>query len=81
MALIRVLEIPRSDGYFRFGGGQVQPFVEVDWFRDDSGPSMSDAEGRGQLEAYIKQKKYFNPLKAYLVLHQDASFTIGYSAA
>lgn len=35
--LIRILEIPASDEKFRFGGGQIQPFKEVDWFRDDNG--------------------------------------------
>lgn len=80
MPLIRVLEIPKGDGNFRFGGGQAQPFVEVDWFRDDNGPSMSDENGRKNLADFIKGKNYFNPAKAYLVLHQAASFTINYQA-
>jgi hypothetical protein len=80
MPLIRVLEIPPTSGNFHFRGGEAQPFVEVDWFRDDSGPSMSTPEGRNSIEAFIKGKKYFDPKKAYLVLHQDATFTLGYLA-
>lgn len=80
MPLIRVLEIPRGDGNFRFGGGAPQTFVEVDWFRDDSGPSMDTAEGRERIADFIRKKKYINPDKAYLVLHEAASFTINYKA-
>lgn len=80
MALIRVLEIPRGDGNFRFGGGAPQTFVEVDWFRDDSGPSMNAADGREEIEAFIRKKNYFSAAKAYLILHQAASFTINYKA-
>ncbi len=80
MALIRVLEMPRGDGNFRFGAGAPQTFVEVDWFRDDIGPSMATFEGRADIEVFIRKKNYFKAHTPYLVLHQDASFTIGYSA-
>lgn len=77
--LIRVLEIPPSSGNFHFGGAEPQVFREVDWFRDESG-MMSTEEGRGQIADFVKRKNYFNPAKAYLVLHQEHTFTIGYSA-
>lgn len=84
MSLVRVLEIPPSDGKFRFGGGAPQTFVEVDWFRDDPGviptPNFGTTEGREQVEKFIRQKNYFDPAKAYLVLHPQHSFTIGYKA-
>ncbi len=84
--LIRVLEIPAPTGNFHFGGGEAQIFVEVDWFRDDPSPvqdepMMVTEEGRKQIADLIRGKKYFNPAKAYLVLHQEHTFTIGYSAA
>lgn len=80
MALVRVLEIPATAGNFHFAGPEAQPFMEVDWFRDDNGPSMATPEGRSAIERFIKSKKYYEPTKAYLVLHQDAAFTLGYSA-
>ena len=85
--LIRVLEIPPSTGNFHFSDGEEQIFIEVDWFKDDtspldptSGPMMAYEGGRKQIEEFIKAKKYFNPSKSYLVLHQEHSFTINYSA-
>ena len=85
MSLIRVLEIPPPTGNFHFGGGEVQTFTEVDWFRDEPGmtrsaPAMDSVRGREEIAEFIKGKDYFNPDKAYLVLHQEHSFTIGYSA-
>jgi len=76
---IRILEIPPSSGNFHFSGGEPQPFIEVDWFRDEDG-MMNDDEGRDQITKFIKGKNYFDPNKAYLVLHQAHTFTIGYSA-
>ena len=85
--LIRVLEIPPSTGNFHFGGGEIQPFIEVDWFRDEGHPDhdadfemMTIQEGRTAVEEMIRRKKYFSPDKAYLVLAQQNTFTIGYSA-
>lgn len=81
MALIRVLEIPPSSGNFHFGGGEPQKFVEVDWFRDDDDFQMiATPEGREDIANYLKAKRYFDPKKAYLVLHQEHTFTINYKA-
>lgn len=86
--LIRVLEIPSSDGNFRFGGGQPQMFVEVDWFHDASEipdfppgevvPTVLTEEGRSRLTEFIMEKNYFDRSKAYLVLCPLFSFTINY---
>lgn len=79
--LIRVLEIPPYSGNFHHLGGEPTPFIEVDWFRDDQEPPMmANEDGREQISDFIKGKKYFDPEKAYLVLHQNHPFTIGYSA-
>ena len=84
MSLIRVIEIPESTGNFHFSGGERQAFVEVDWFRDENPLTeelmMNSEEGRDQIAEFIKAKWYFNPSKAYLILHESHSFTIGYSA-
>lgn len=77
--LIRVLEIPASSGNFNFSGAEKQTFLEVDWFLDERG-MMSTEEGRNQIADFIKRKPYFSSNKAYLVLHQNHTFTIGYSA-
>lgn len=78
MSLIRVFEIPaRLPSNFHFSGGEPTTFVEVDWFRDDTGRgTLPEAE----LVAFIKGKQYYDANKAFLVLHQTHSFTIGYSA-
>ena len=85
--LIRVLEIPSPTGNFHFSGGEPQTFVEVDWFRDENHPDhepdfemMTIQEGQTAIEEMIRGKKYFSSDKAYLVLAQENSFTIGYSA-
>lgn len=83
--LVRVFEIPAPTGHFHFGGGEPQAFLEVDWFRDDpiagiNVPSFATSDGRAQITAFIKAKRYFSPAKAYLVLHPEHPFTIGYSA-
>lgn len=82
MSLIRVLEIPPPSGSYHFGGGELQTFTEVDWFRDDieDYPTMATEKGREQIKEFIMAKRYFNSKKAYLVLHQKHSFTIGYRA-
>lgn len=77
--LIRVLEIPASSGSFHFSGAEKQTFLEVDWLRDETG-IMDTKEGRNQIADFIRKKSYFNSNKAYLVLHQNHTFTIGYSA-
>lgn len=83
--LVRVFEIPPPTGNSHFGGGERQIFVEVDWFRDDPNPvievpSFDTVEGREAITNFIRGKKYFDPNKAYLVLHPEHPFTIGYSA-
>lgn len=77
--LIRVLEIPRSSGRFHFGGGEPQTFVQVDWFRDDHAP-ISTQEDMRRLEEFIRGKRYFDPAKAYLILHPTHPMTINYEA-
>ena len=83
--LVRILEIPESTGNFHFGGGEPQTFMEVDWFRDeqptepDSPGMMETEEGRAQIADFVKGKRYYDPAKAYLVLHPGHSFTINYS--
>lgn len=37
-------------------------------------------EGRARITDFIKQKRYYDPRKAYLILHPEHPFTIGYSA-
>ncbi len=83
--LIRVLEIAESTGNFHFDRGEPQTFMEVDWFRDeqptpDSPGMMETEEGRAQIADFVKGKRYYDPTKAYLVLHPGYSFTINYSA-
>lgn len=82
--LIRVLEIPSSSGEFHFKGPEPQTFLEVDWFQDENpmsdGKMMDTEEGRAQIAEFIKGKNYFNPNKAYIVLHQEHTFTVGYIA-
>jgi hypothetical protein len=83
--LVRVFEIPPPSGHFHFGGGERQVFVEVDWFHDDPQPgievpSFDTVEGREMVTDFIKHKRYFDPAKAYLVLHPEHPFTIGYAA-
>lgn len=84
--LVRVLEIPAPSGNFHFCGGELQTFVEVDWFRDeqpmepDSPGMMESEEGRAQIADFVRGKRYFDPAKAYLILHPGHSFTINYSA-
>jgi len=84
MTLIRVIEIAPSSGDFYFGGGNPQVWIEVDWFREDNPPpdwpTIDTVEGRVELKKFIKAKNYFDSSKAYLVLHQEHTFTIGYSA-
>jgi hypothetical protein len=77
--LIRVLEIPASSGRFHFSGGEPQIFVEVDWFRDDEEMWRRD-DWPEQLTDWLREKKYFNQDRAYLVLHPKRTFTINYEA-
>lgn len=87
--LIRVFEIPPPDGQFCFGGGKPMTFREVDWFRDDlpemrpeprDKPLMGRPEGQSMIREFVAAKVYFDSRKAYLVLSEGGSFTIGYSA-
>lgn len=78
MSLIRVLEIPPSSGEFHFAGGERQPFVEVDWFRDDDYPPKDRWEA--ELTEFVMAKRYYRPERAYLVLGPERSFTINYKA-
>ncbi len=83
MPLVRVLEITSPSGKFHFDGGEPQTFVEVDWFRDeqpDDPDWMQTEEGRTEIANFVKNKRYFDSTKAYLILHQDYSFTINYHA-
>ncbi len=91
--LIRVFEVPPPDGQYCFGG-KPTVFVEVDWFRDsmafaawfreeDADPldySITTERGRKFLTGYIARKNYYRHGRAYLVLHAQVSFTIGYKA-
>ncbi len=85
MSLIRVLEIPKPTGNLHFREGEPQTFIEVDWFRDENPLTddlmMDSEDGRRNITKFIKGKRYFNPDKAYLVLHESHTFTIGYSAS
>lgn len=76
--LVRVFEIPDGSGNYHFGGGEMQSFVEVDWFRDDSLDCTQ--ENQVAYTKFIRNKGYFNPQKAYLVLCPRYSFTINYRA-
>lgn len=79
--LIRVLVIPKSSGKFCFSGGNLQQWVEVDFFRDDwLVQKESPEETQKNLTAFIKQKPYFHESKAFLVLCEDCTFTVGYHA-
>jgi hypothetical protein len=85
--LVRVFEIPPPTGTFHFSSGEPQSFIEVDWFRDDPSPLSPERpplftteEGRAQVRRFIEAKRYFDPAKAYLVLHPTHPFTMGYAA-
>lgn len=78
--LVRVLEIPAAKGDFCFSGGNPQTFVEVDWFRDDEGMLKTD-DGKEVISNFIQGKKYFSADKSYLVLAQEGTFVINYTAA
>ena len=88
--LIRVFEIPSPDERYCHGGGKPMNFQEVDWFHDISQSGTTDEaneegsifyeRGRENLTEFIKEKMYYDPDKAYLVLCPLFSFTIGYDA-
>lgn len=81
--VVRVLEIPPSSGQFHFNGPEAQTWIEVDWFRDDPQPGSLDWStpgGRAGATEFIKAHRYFDPKKAYLVLHPQHPFLIGYDA-
>lgn len=73
-AFVRVYRLPEklTDGYC-FGRDVPIVFANVDWFE------APIAEGRAQLEAFIRGKRYFAANARYLVLadHPDLTFTIG----
>ena len=69
-------------------------FQEVDWFHDSvANPglwrdeaqmmahSITTPEGRAALGEHLKEKVYYTPGDALLVLNAQHSFTIGYTAA
>jgi len=75
--LIRALKIAPTDGGFRFGDGQPQTFVEVDWFRDDDYPLTLDTE----MDYWrFLESKVYNDGSPLLVLSPRHSFTINYEA-
>lgn len=82
--LIRILELPDFAPGFRFGGNVVATFKDLDWFRDDPRPADMPEQGtpdwRAYVEKFVREKTYFNPARAYLVLHPTHPFTINYSA-
>ena len=78
--LIRVFEIPNLKADFLFSRPQQDVFLQVDWFRDDGMPQVGEAEKREMLTNFIREKKYYNSSKAYLVLHPVSPFTINYEA-
>ncbi len=82
--LVRVFELPREfAGGYLFGGSRPAIFAEVDWFRDDpetGAPSFATPEGRAEIEAFIRGKRYFNPNASYLVLHPEHPMMINYAA-
>lgn len=92
LTLIRVFEIPPPDARYCFGGGKLMNFVEIDWFHDISqlssqailpseARSITDPDGPAALTEMIKEKNYYDPNKAYLVLCPLHSFTINYYAS
>lgn len=82
--LIRVLELPDFAPGFRFGGQVTATFKDLDWFRDeprpDDMPEIGTLEWRAYVEKFVRAKRYFDPERAYLVLHPEHSFTINYTA-
>jgi hypothetical protein len=72
-AFVRVYALPDqlTNGYC-FGGGVPIAFMNVDWFE------AIVADGRDDLIAFIKTKKYYHDNSRYLVLgdHPDFTFTI-----
>lgn len=71
---VRVYELPdRLVAGYCHGGGVPVVFKNVDWFE------AVVSEGREALEEFIREKRYFRPGRAYLVLADDPglTFTIG----
>jgi hypothetical protein len=70
---VRIYVVPEkpTNGYC-FGGGVPITFTNVDWFE----AVVSD--GRDDLIAFIKSKKYYHDNSRYLVLgdHPNFTFTI-----
>lgn len=69
--LVRVMEVPKSDGQFRFGGGAIQRWVEVDWFRSlppGGFEHMTDDEIKASIVEFVREKNYTRPGIQYLVL-------------
>lgn len=81
MSTVHVFEIPEIDKSFPllFAGGIPVEFKLVDWFQDPSG-MLETETGRADLEKFIRNKRYFKPGQAYLVLDTSHTFTIGYHA-
>ena len=75
-----VYELPEklTDG-FCFNGGKSITFKNVDWF-DGPPPEMMSMMGnlkltRNDVIRQIKEKRYYNPSKKYLVLCNDDNYT------
>jgi len=77
--LIRVFEIPPEDGQFCFGG-KIVSWRQVDWFRDDGPPDGPEKHTKNQIQDYIQEKNYYSPDIPLLVLTEDYTFTLNYSA-
>lgn len=56
-----------SDG-FCFGGGKPITFLNVDWFGTETHLMPGDTLDGADLISYIKQKRYYDPTKHFLVL-------------
>lgn len=64
--LIRIVELLPDGG-----------FVELQRFRDHLG-LCNTQYGRGRIRDIIEHQPYFDPEKAYLVLHPLCTFTMNY---
>lgn len=64
--LIRIVEIGADGG-----------FTEIESFRDHLG-LCNTHYGRDRIRDIVENRPYFDPEKAYLVLHPICSFTMNY---
>lgn len=67
---VRIYRLPdRLTNGYCFGGGNIIPFLNVDWFE---GPI---ADGRIGLIEFVRKKQYFDPTARFLVIGDDPQFT------